>query len=352
MSSTSHYFLGANSENGFVSLFDSVVLQTKSQYIIKGGPGTGKSTLMKRLAGAAAENGYETELIHCPSDPDSLDGVYIKGADIFIADGTPPHTLEPIYPGAVGHIINLYDFWDEDFLANNTANIKSLNKEISKLFERVYLYLSASGKLLRDIQKIGLSCLNKVKYKGYFERFAAKYLKPSDGNYSEEKRFISAITPKGYITFDEFTKEDRKTVVIEDDFGLAASALEIIRNRAVKNKHHVIICYSPLSPSQIQHLIIPSANLNICTSNDLCRISSKPYCKINIARFLNEEELKKHKGKLSFLRKARKSIINEAIELLENCKSKHDELEEIYKTAVDYKRLNEYTDTVINKILG
>ena len=41
-------FLSANTTKGFVSLYGDF-LKGKKQYIIKGGPGTGKSTLMKNI---------------------------------------------------------------------------------------------------------------------------------------------------------------------------------------------------------------------------------------------------------------------------------------------------------------
>ena len=44
-------------------------------YLIKSGPGCGKSTLMKRLAIKAEQKGEPIQRIHCASDPDSLDGV-------------------------------------------------------------------------------------------------------------------------------------------------------------------------------------------------------------------------------------------------------------------------------------
>ena len=44
-------------------------------YLIKSGPGCGKSTLMKRLARKAEQQGQPIERVHCASDPDSLDGV-------------------------------------------------------------------------------------------------------------------------------------------------------------------------------------------------------------------------------------------------------------------------------------
>ena len=69
------YFLGANSRRGFYSLYDSFPPGEASfLHIIKGGPGTGKSGFMRRLAAAAEEKGLEVETGHCSRDLDSLDG--------------------------------------------------------------------------------------------------------------------------------------------------------------------------------------------------------------------------------------------------------------------------------------
>ena len=67
------YFLGANSPDGFYSLYDQMIdpVQARRIYILKGGPGCGKSTLMRRVAARAEELGQETEYIHCSGDPDS-----------------------------------------------------------------------------------------------------------------------------------------------------------------------------------------------------------------------------------------------------------------------------------------
>ncbi len=44
-------------------------------YLIKSGPGCGKSTLMKHWPRTAEQKGEPHRGIHCASDPDSLDGV-------------------------------------------------------------------------------------------------------------------------------------------------------------------------------------------------------------------------------------------------------------------------------------
>ena len=72
---TIHYFAGANTVQGFYSRFEEIPRDCQRVYYIKGGPGVGKSTLMKRVAQRAQEKGLEAEIFHCSSDPDSLDGV-------------------------------------------------------------------------------------------------------------------------------------------------------------------------------------------------------------------------------------------------------------------------------------
>ena len=50
-----HFFLGANSPGGFYSLYDQLIdrEQAEELYILKGGPGCGKSSLMQPLSSAA-----------------------------------------------------------------------------------------------------------------------------------------------------------------------------------------------------------------------------------------------------------------------------------------------------------
>lgn len=87
------YFLGANTPGGFYSLMDKLLDPAKARaiYILKGGPGCGKSTLMKKLGAWGEEAGQRVEYIYCSGDPDSLDGVIFPDLAVAIADGTAPH---------------------------------------------------------------------------------------------------------------------------------------------------------------------------------------------------------------------------------------------------------------------
>ena len=86
---TTEYFLGANSGDGFASLYGGFCCAPGDfLYIIKGGPGGGKSRFMRRIGRSAEERGLDVEYILCSGDPDSLDGVYIPELSLGFADGT------------------------------------------------------------------------------------------------------------------------------------------------------------------------------------------------------------------------------------------------------------------------
>ena len=89
------FFLGANSARGFVSFYDDLIdLKTANGvYILKGCPGCGKSSLMKKVASAAESKSIKVERIYCSSDPDSLDGIVLPELGKAIVDGTAPHVV-------------------------------------------------------------------------------------------------------------------------------------------------------------------------------------------------------------------------------------------------------------------
>ena len=99
-----HFFAGVNTPSGFYSCFDAIADERKAvrKVCIKGGPGTGKSSLMKRIVKKAEEEGYKADVFHCSSDPASLDGVYFPKLRTALLDATSPHAAEPMFPGLCG----------------------------------------------------------------------------------------------------------------------------------------------------------------------------------------------------------------------------------------------------------
>ncbi len=103
-----HMFPGNNTSRGFFSYYDYILLQEKAKkiYIIKGGPGVGKSTFIRQSAEDLADEGYDVEFMHCSSDPESLDGMVVPALSVAMIDGTAPHVVDPKNPGAVDETIH------------------------------------------------------------------------------------------------------------------------------------------------------------------------------------------------------------------------------------------------------
>ena len=116
MSAERHYFPGNNTPLGFFSYYRYILGQREAHKIIciKGGPGSGKSTFMKKTAKAFADLGEDIDYLHCSADEDSLDGVVLRNRKVALIDGTSPHITDPVTPGAVDKIVNLGEFWNED----------------------------------------------------------------------------------------------------------------------------------------------------------------------------------------------------------------------------------------------
>lgn len=87
-------FFGAATINGSTDYIDIITEGTK-RYFIKGRPGTGKSTFLKKLAQSAFDNGFTVERYHCAFDPSSLDMIIIRELKLCFFDSTAPHEYFP-----------------------------------------------------------------------------------------------------------------------------------------------------------------------------------------------------------------------------------------------------------------
>lgn len=128
------FFPGGNTAYGFHSFYDNIIEADANRiYILKGGPGVGKSTFMRSIGEAVQALGYDIEFHCCSSDNGSLDGLVIPSIRVALLDGTSPHLVDPKNPGAVDEILNLGDFWDEGGIREKRDEILAVNKEISRL---------------------------------------------------------------------------------------------------------------------------------------------------------------------------------------------------------------------------
>ena len=353
-----HYFLGANTPQGFVSRYDQLGNPREGWrcYVIKGGPGSGKSTLMKKIARAAAGLEPEMELIHCSSDQSSLDAVILPRRRVAVADGTPPHTIEPKYPGAYEVTVPLFSCWDDRILQQKREEIISLGQSIGSTHEYCVRFLSAAGSLLGDSYRMALEVTDKAKIERYAAAFVGRELgKPKEFCPVDQTRFLSAVTDKGSVLFEQTAQSLADRIIfVEDEWGAASRLLlSAIRAQALKAGFRVVSCYCPLAPfDKLEHLFIPEAGVGLMTANRFHKLSLTPLRTIHARRFCNAESLKLRRKRIAFNSRAAAQMLEQAAALMQDAKQLHDRLEEHYRCAVDFAKVDELTDFYLEKILG
>lgn len=349
------FFLGANSAEGFVSHFgDSYIPGIWRAYIIKGGPGTGKSSFMKYIAARAEAKGYSVIFCPCSSDPDSLDGVIIEEIKTVILDGTAPHVVEPILPGACENIINLGDFWDDEKLFYSATKIAEAATANSRFHKTVSAYLSAAGEVIYDNLKIAKFFTDRKSVLRFAKRLSEKHLPKKPGvKGGEFVRFISGITPKGILSFSNtVTGFYKNIVIIEDKFGsVSGEIMKYLRAAAKEKGYDIISLKSPFLPSEItDHILIPELSLAFVTENDYIKFDINKR-RIHARRFINKTAAKKYRARMLFNKKVSKQLLSGAISTLKIAKESHDILEKFYIDSMDFTALSEFAIETEKKII-
>lgn len=349
-------FLGANTPQGFVSLFDELYNPYRScrAFIVKGGPGTGKSTLMKKAGAKFEKEGFDVEYVYCSSDPQSLDGIIIPEKGISIADGTSPHILEPKFPGAAENIINTGAFWNREKLFSRQDEIRTLTLENSMCHRRSAKYLAAAGSINEENIRLGNKYIDTDKTDNFALRFAARELPKKKGSKPGKrlKRFISAITPEGLVFLDDSVRALATRIIgIDDEYTLASSLLvDRIGETAVKNGYDVIFCHCPFKPKmQCEHIIIPEMKLAVLTVKTAHKTQIECDRLIHSKRFLHEG-ICDCAASLRFNRRLIKELTAEAVEALIKAKKIHDKLEAVYIDAMDFEELELYCEKLIKTL--
>ncbi len=322
-------FAGANTSNGFVSGFDGIFSFSKITFFIKGAPGTGKSSLMKRIMERQKSMGHAVSAFHCSSDPDSLDGVIDETISAAIIDATAPHTYDPPYPGASGAILSMGDFLNERALYENREEIQKINHEMKKAFHAACQYLKSAG----DIE-----CANRteenMRLADALSNEILSAVPEKSGCGTQRTFFLDAYTHKGRVSFlDTFDKT--RIISVPAPFPHRIDMLlRLIARKARAMGQDVILFPSPVRPEKIAHVYLVDVHLLITSekAENVLKTYGE-YCQTPAY----------HPGDKALF----DALTEKASAAMAQAKRLHDELEQVYIPRMDFSRLIECESRVI-----
>ncbi|WP_144512077.1 hypothetical protein [Bacillus sp. FJAT-22090] len=90
-----HRLMGSLTPVGAQDTLKSISKNLKSRLYIKGLPGCGKSSFMKKFGEEAKLHGLDIRFIWCGLDANSVDGIVIPELQLCMVDATSPHIYDP-----------------------------------------------------------------------------------------------------------------------------------------------------------------------------------------------------------------------------------------------------------------
>lgn len=348
-------FPGSNTSRGFHSFYEHIIPEDAERiFIIKGGPGVGKSSFMKTIAEEFVKQGYDVEFHYCSSDNKSLDGLVIKKANVALIDGTAPHVVDPRNPGAVDEILNLGEFWNDQALKKNKYDIINCNRQIKMRFQSAYRYLLSAKEMQDDMEVIigegvDREKLNKLKLNLKCELVdGVSVMNRSAGT---RHLFDSAITPDGLVDYiDTIIQGNYICYYLKGGTGAVATEILSYLAREYNMKGYGTELYhQPLNPDRLQTLVVSGLKIAVTVNP---KMEARAYRIIDLDDIIDTE---KYEDKTELLAKDREMysrMLEEGIKRIKLAKLLHDEMEKNYVGSMDFAGVTELRNRVVDRIKG
>ncbi len=314
------FFLASNSARGFYSLYDAFPGEGCFLHIIKGGPGTGKSSFMKSIGAAARERGMDTLRVLCSGDPDSLDGLCVPALGQAWVDGTAPHAIEPRLFGVDEDYVNLGAFCRVPLARQDGQRARKLNRAYKEKYAAAYQLLAAAA-AAEDGEELRDAAVQQAEL-GRVGRILADYPDTGADACVREKRFLSALSCRGVVRLeDEIQKLCKLNVFLRGGSAVLTEAAAMAERKCAR----LILCPRPLRPEQLEAVLLPELGLAFRRAPAALLVPA---------------------GEHSMSQQA----LSLALDALREAKSLHDRLEEIYRPGVDFAALTRYTEQTIREL--
>ncbi|MFC4322889.1 PRK06851 family protein [Litchfieldia salsa] len=352
-----NYYAGGNTAKGFYSLYDSALEGLNRLFILKGGPGTGKSTLMKKVGEEIVSKGIDIEFLHCASDNHSIDGIIIPQYKIGIVDGTAPHIIEPKAPGVIEEYINLGVAWNSSKLNENKTEILELNEAISEMFQKAYDSFAASLRAHDDIEEIYISNMDFAEANKLTNELISQFF----GEQSLEKgavvkhRFLGAATPEGAVDFIQNLTEDVKMrYFIKGRAGSGKSTmLKKIAAAGKERGFDVEVYHCGFDPNSLDMVIIRELNIAIFDStapHEYFPDRESDQIVDMYQRCITNGTDEKFAQEIERTSKAYKDKMKEAISYLAEAKALRDQLEAFYIDSMNFTKVETIQEELLEEI--
>ncbi|QGG49385.1 PRK06851 family protein [Heliorestis convoluta] len=355
-------YAGANSSIGFFSYYDQIIEPDCTRIlVIKGGPGVGKSSLMKSISAVMQEKGLDVEHHCCSSDNDSIDGLVIPAIGVALLDGTAPHVVDPKNPGVVDEIIHLGDYWDESKLVGSKAEVIRCNRQVGRLFSVAYSRLREARVAHDEWESYISESVHWPSIHNVTEEIHAQVFQGITANYQREAKirhlFANAITPQGLVNYVSTLLSGYEHCYLLQGYpGTGKSTiLSSIVEKAKRVGLDCEVYHCPFDPQKIDLVFIKDLKTLFIAESELLKLDLSNHKlrqqKIDLNEMIKDTLLSKWAPDISSAKTRFWHVFQEAVKAVGRAKAYHDELEKYYIPHMDFSAINERRERIKERIL-
>ena len=329
-----HYFAEGITTRGYISLLPNMMPSWQRVYVLLGGPGTGKSTLIKVIGSELSERGYSIDFLRSARDPDLMAGLFMPQMEMAILDAMKISPLRWQAPGAVEKFIDFTMFCDELKLEKQRVQILKIKNQLQKLKTTLAEELTSElgtwiGEKVpkRLLGKEELSCVlqNSAYVKVKKEQLGPWPLAENALRLLQKSvvvpYFLHGLTVEGWLNLAPHFLADFDQIRLEGDETL--DALDWVLQEAQQLGQMIEMILHPLNPDEVIGIVFPERHLAIWQGNP--------------------ENLKDQGLDQPFSEKITETLI---------AWRKHSsQLKGIYMDAVNYEQVDSYRESLLNRIL-
>lgn len=266
---TRHLFGRGNTARGVHSLYDSAFGGLNKLFRLTGYPGTGKSTLLKRIADSAIAQGRPVELFHSPFNPDDLDGVIIKDLKVGIADGRACRGLDAVDAEQV-HLVMAQAVDTQKLSTEVKQEIDALHSQSHAAAAQAYDTFAAALRIHDEWEAFYISHMDFQKADQIGQELAHAFYgaQPRAKTATVRHLFFGAATPKGAVDhIPGLTSHLERRILIKGRPGSGKSTLLKRLAAAAEAKGvDVEVFHCGFDPNSLDMLIFPELSLAIFDS--------------------------------------------------------------------------------------
>ena len=347
-----------NTRYGFVSSFTNLGFRTfipdlvggiKKVFILKGAPGTGKSTFIRLVGEALSEQGYDIEYWVSSLDPVTPDGVYIPQLDTAVINGSLKIPVDPQYPQVREIMINLGEY-SQGIAAQNFRAVTELLDCIKVSQEQAVRYIQATTEARQEIRHFNSGRLDMTAIQVLIEDISGQIM---DYRPAERHYFARTITPDGMADYiDDLSRDCQQRYIFKGCPGSGGSiVIAQLINQARQRGYGLEYYHCGLEYDHLVMIIIRSLQVALIETDQLDIAPRQGDKVVDMQGYLDIDSGDLNRLKSSETGRRCETLLLQAQQELVNVQKQTRRVKKYYCEVMDFERLDQKRAEVIKDIL-